>query len=105
MLDVVRMERPMRSKRFREKVFSAAELEYLSDRGIKSAAGLFCAKEAVAKAMGVSIFDALKAIEIGHTTAGAPVVLQPAGYSVSITHTETVAAAVAVCNKSDMSDI
>lgn len=105
MLDIARMERPMRNKRFREKVFSANELDYISERGLKSAAGIFCAKEAVAKAMGIGIFNALSMVEIGHNKAGAPFVLRPDGWAVSITHTETVAAAVAVCNKSDMSAI
>lgn len=94
MLEVSRMERPMQSKRFRERVFTAAELEYLSGRSLQSAAGLLCAKEALAKAMGISIFTALKTVEIGHTPEGRPIVIKPGGFEVSITHTKGIAAAV-----------
>jgi holo-[acyl-carrier protein] synthase len=95
MLEIARMERPMQSKRFRERVFTAGELDYIAGRGVKSAAGLFCAKEALAKAMGVSIFAALKTVEIVHTSDGKPIVLKPEGFVVSITHTKGIAAAVA----------
>ena len=96
LLDIARIERPMRNKRFRERVFTAEELEYLSERGAESAAGLFCAKEAVAKALGIGIFQALKIVEITHTPTGQPVVSKPRGIMISITHTRTTAAAVAI---------
>lgn len=95
-LDISRMERPMQSRRFRERVFTANELKYLSGRGIESAAGVFCAKEAVAKAMGIGIFEALKTVEITHTPAGQPMVARPAGFFLSVTHSKSTAAAVAI---------
>ena len=101
LLEISRMERPMRSRRFRERVFTERELDYLSGRGLRSAAGLFCAKEALAKAMGVNICAALKLIEIGHTPEGRPVVLRPEGFEVSITHTNGIAAAAAVKRSSE----
>ena len=96
LLDISRIERPMKSRRFRERVFTVGELEYLSARGAESAAGLFCAKEAIAKAMGVSVMKILKTVEITHAGDGRPVVLTPENISISITHTATTAAAVAV---------
>lgn len=64
--------------RFLEKIFTAAELEYLKSRNLRAeyVAGRFAAKEAVAKALGTGFrgFD-FKDIEIDRTTLGKPIVI------------------------------
>ncbi|MCL2083968.1 MAG: holo-ACP synthase [Oscillospiraceae bacterium] len=109
MLDIGRMERPMRSPRFVERVFTEGERRYLESRTknkgsrayIECAAGLFCAKEAVTKALGVGLLSVpLHSVEIVHEPGGRPAVLLHAPLSgrvhLTITHTASVAAAAAV---------
>ena len=71
-----------------------------------SAAGLFCAKEAVAKALGVGLYGLLpREIEIFHSPAGEPQVrllgqaalrFPQVQLRVSISHTKTLATATAL---------
>ena len=66
------------NEKFLEKIFTAAELEYLKSRNLRPeyVAGRFAAKEAVAKALGTGFrgFD-FKDIEIDRTTLGKPIVI------------------------------
>ena len=97
--------------RFLEKIFTAAELEYLKSRNLRAeyVAGRFAAKEAVAKALGTGFrgFD-FKDIEIDRTTLGKPIVVlkgkakliakKEGQYSIhlSISHGEDSAVAYAI---------
>lgn len=102
--DIIEIERvaaAMQRERFVQHVFTPKEQAWLQTQGqmIQSAAGLWCAKEAVAKALGTGFRDGLnmKDIEIGHTELGAPVVCKPAGsFLLSITHCKEYAAATAI---------
>ena len=56
-LDVVRMEKFVQNEHFLEKYFTPYEIEYVSktNRQTLSLAGLFAAKEAFLKALGIGI--------------------------------------------------
>ena len=121
-VDIVRIERfkNMKEKtRFMKRVFSVREQEYLAGKGIQSMAGLFAAKEAIAKALGTGFRGFFPCdIEILHDKGGRPVVMlhgrakatanalakkkddqkRPSVYSihVSISHNQTDAIAFAV---------
>ena len=72
--EISRMEAALRNPRFLERWFTAAEREYLAGRRAESAAGLFAAKEAVAKALGVGFSGFGPAsVEIVHDGHGRPV--------------------------------
>ena len=87
---------------FVRRVYTEAERNWLDSRGqnaAQSAAGLFCAKEAVSKALGTGFQNGLsfQDIEIGHSELGAPIVLRPAGqFLLSISHCQTYAVATAI---------
>ncbi|MEF9987518.1 MAG: holo-ACP synthase [Christensenella sp.] len=109
-LRIERMERAIQRETFVNKVFTAKEREYLKKRTLaaQSAAGIFCAKEAVLKAFSMGITDAaLTDIEILHNENGAPYVLLHGGIGrdtalcISITHTEDTASAFAVLEKEE----
>ncbi|GHU91642.1 holo-[acyl-carrier-protein] synthase [Clostridia bacterium] len=96
-LEIERMRRPAASPHFMERVFTEREREYLSTRGVQSAAGLFCAKEAVSKALGFGLLRVNPhTVEILHTPSGQPYA-EYGGQriAVSISHTKTTAVAVA----------
>ena len=77
--DIIEIERISdilsRGDRFLDRVLTANEREYLRERGMKheSVASMWCAKEAVAKALGTGIrgFE-MKDIEIVHDDLGKP---------------------------------
>ena len=112
-IDLIEIDRletlnPRIRERFMERVYTTNELED-SRGGWASLAGRFAAKEAVAKALGCGIGPVVwKEIEIRRGTQGEPVLelhgkaRQMAGelglhtWSISISHTRTHAAAVAV---------
>lgn len=102
--DIIEIERvaaAMQRERFVQHVFTENERAWLETQGhkVQSAAGLWCAKEAVAKALGTGFQNGLNLIdiEIGHTELGAPIVCRPAGnFLLSITHCRQYAAATAV---------
>lgn len=120
--DIVRIERfkNMREKtRFMKRVFSVREQEYLATRGIQSMAGIFAAKESVAKCLGTGFRRFFPCdIEIMHDKNGRPHVIlhgrakatanalaskkdsqgRPSSYSIhiSISHNQTDAIAFAV---------
>ena len=101
LLEIERLERALeRRPRLAERLFTAAEREYAGSRARpgQHLAARFCAKEAVAKALGLEAWS-WQDIEI---EAGPRVVLHGplaqlgATIDVSLTHTKTMAGAVAV---------
>ncbi|MED9821897.1 MAG: holo-ACP synthase [Christensenellales bacterium] len=74
---VSRMERAIAKAHFYERVFLDGERTYLADRGrarAQSAAAMFAAKEAVAKALGTGFSSGVTAwsVEVTHDERGAP---------------------------------
>lgn len=110
---VARIERAMERPRFLLRVYTQEERDYLQTRGkgaAQSAAAMFAAKEAVAKALGTGFSDGIAPGQIGvtHAPSGAPgVVLSGAALArfealggvrvrISLTHEAQVAAAFVV---------
>lgn len=77
-LDVVRMEKFVQNEHFLEKYFTPYEIAYVSktNRQTLSLAGLYSAKEAFLKALGIGIGGGinLNDIEINHEENGRPFV-------------------------------
>jgi holo-[acyl-carrier protein] synthase len=81
-----------------ERMFLPEERQYILSKhngAAQTAAGLFCAKEAIAKATQIPLWRLLRTVCIHHDLQGKPYVDLP-GMSLSITHTATTAAAVAI---------
>ena len=105
---ITRMEKTLADERFLNRYFTEDEIAYIRGKGKSAArtmAGIFAAKEAMAKALGTGIVFDLKDISVSHDRAGMP------GYSLSgkaaeystgdrfflsITHEGDMAAAVCV---------
>ena len=95
--------------RFMQRVFTHREREYLSGKNEQSVAGIFAAKEAVAKALGTGFNGfAPSDIEILHDENGKPFVTLHGGAEkiangvrthVSISHTHTDALAYAIAER------
>lgn len=51
-IEILRIEKAVASKRFLDRFFTESENEYLKNKNIESYAGYFCAKEAAVKALG-----------------------------------------------------
>ena len=120
-VDIVKAERFEKiSDRFCEKVFTPRECEYLAGKPAESAAGIFAAKEAVAKALGTGFSGFFpRDIEILHENSGKPYVVlygnakkiakktarcggrrgRRVCIHISISHTKTDAIAYAVCER------
>ena len=109
---VERFERLVNKESFFQKVYTEKEREHITARSNRpeTAAGIFCAKEAIAKALGKGLFG-LDPAELGleWDDRGAPSVCLTGRaaeqfghmqFSVSITHTKDPAAAV--CTAVDM---
>jgi len=108
LLDVERLERALRRRpRLEERLFTDAEREYAAARARPTMhlAARFCAKEAVAKALGLTAWS-FRDVEVV-ATEGAPRVRLSGNAarradelgvsaSVSLSHTETLAGAVAL---------
>ena len=107
-LEIKRIEEKAKSEKFLIGIFTQYELLYYQKKGKNPAtlAGIFCAKEAVAKALGTgfSIFKPIH-IEILHDDLGAPYVtlhspakefLNSKKLNISISHTDTIATAIAI---------
>lgn len=107
-IDRFRTLQPQLRQRFIERVFTPAEIELCHDRDT-SLAGRFAAKEAVAKALGtgigevrwqdIEILSDENKTPIVHLHAKAAEIAAELGltqWSVSITHTETMAAGQAI---------
>ncbi len=101
-IEINRIERALCRPSFMQRIFTKAECDWLNGQGNnlpQSAAGLFCAKEAVAKALGTGFQNGLnlKDIEISHTELGAPFVLRPhRNFLLSIAHCQSYATATAI---------
>ncbi len=101
-LEIDRMRAAIQRPNFMCRVFTPKEQAWLDGRGenrTQSAAGLFCAKEAIAKALGTGFQNGLRFcdIEIGHTALGAPIVLRPhTQFLLSISHCRSYATATAI---------
>ncbi len=108
LLEIERLERALdRRPRLAERLFTDAEREYAGARArpAQHLAARFCAKEAVAKALGL---DAWSFSEVEVLTGGGPPSVRLSGavarraqelgvtVSVSLTHTRRDAAAIAV---------
>jgi holo-[acyl-carrier protein] synthase len=112
-IDMIKIDRfsqldPAIRKRFFTRVFTSEELDYIGE-SFNKAAGIFAAKEAVAKALGCGIGPiSWQDITISHTPENQPKVtllskaqekaktLHIKQWSISITHTKKTAAAIAV---------
>jgi holo-[acyl-carrier protein] synthase len=106
LLEIERMERALaRRPRLAERLFTDAERAYAATRARpgQHLAARFCAKEAVAKAIGVEGGWAFRDVEVV-ATGGAPEVrlsgrlaeLATGPIRISLTHTDTMAGAVAI---------
>jgi holo-[acyl-carrier protein] synthase len=106
LLEIDRLERALaRRPRLAERLFTDAEREYAAQRArpAQHLAARFCAKEAVAKAIGIEGGWAFRDVEVV-ATSGAPQVrlsgraaeLATGPVRVSLTHTRTTAGAVAL---------
>ncbi|MDR2201361.1 MAG: NAD(P)H-hydrate dehydratase [Clostridiales bacterium] len=98
--ETARIKKSLENPGFLRRVFTASEIAYYESRGRKAEtlAGIFCAKEAVVKALGTGFIKSLAPadVEILHTDSGAPyAVVAGIKFDVSISHNRTTA--VAVC--------
>jgi holo-[acyl-carrier protein] synthase len=99
LLEIDRMKRIVANPAILDRMFLPEEREYILSKRIgaaQTAAGLFCAKEAIAKATQLPLLSVLRTVCVHHDIHGKPYVDLP-GISLSITHTSTTAAAVAIC--------
>ncbi len=103
--DIIEIKRILdktENSKFMDRVFTKGEQEYIASKANKaqSGAGIFCAKEAVLKALSKGITDIpLTDIEVFHTNNGAPyceVKGSNAKISISISHCKEYATAIAV---------
>jgi len=113
--EISRMEKLLQDGRFLARFFSLEEQEYIQSKGKTAAqtmAGIFAAKEALAKALGTGIVSGeLKDICVLHDANGAPYYALGGSYAalarqrgmdslfLSITHEAGVAAAVCIAEK------
>jgi holo-[acyl-carrier protein] synthase len=108
LLDVARLERALeRRPRLAERLFTESERAYAADRARPAMhlAARFCAKEAVAKALGLTAWS-FRDVEVVATDAAPLVALTGrvaaraaelgVTAAISLTHTDTTAGAVAV---------
>ena len=108
LLEIARLERALeRRPRLAERLFTAAEREYAAgkDRPGQHLAARFCAKEAVAKALGLDAW-AFRDVEVVATTTAPKAYLSGAAaaraeelgvdVAISLTHTAATAAATAI---------
>ncbi|MDR1559246.1 MAG: holo-ACP synthase [Clostridiales bacterium] len=106
--ETARITKGTRNPRFRAKVYTDRELAYCADKPLETAAGLFAAKEAAVKAMGVGFRDFWPCdVEITRDDLGKPIVLPHGAFKdvcdlkqavihISISHTRESAIAFAV---------
>ncbi len=112
-LDVVRMEKFVQNEHFLEKYFTPYEIEYVSKnyRQTLSLAGMYAAKEAFLKALGIGIGGGinLNDIEINHEPSGKPYLkvlsstsqimlrtMDVEEISISISHSDEMATAICI---------
>lgn len=101
-IEISRIRDMMSNPKFLQKGFTDSEILYIENSPCRCA-GIFCAKEAVAKALGLGLSKiGIKNIEITHTELGQPVA-NVVGFNytfqISISHCSDYATAVAFCQK------
>ena len=111
-LQIPRMQRSIKNEAFLHRVFTQSERDYILSKKntAQTAAGIFCAKEAVLKVLRKGITEiALTDIEVLHDETGAPyaalhsnISLENKHIFISITHSEDVAAATAILEGVDL---
>lgn len=72
---ISRMEKSVKNEAFMKKVFTADERAYIASKGqrAQTAAGMFCAKEALMKAYGKGLGELpLQTLEVLHEASGKP---------------------------------
>lgn len=116
-LDVVRMEKFVQNEHFLEKYFTPYEIEYVSKnyRQTLSLAGIYSAKEAFLKALGIGIGGGinLNDIEINHEDSGKPYLhvlsskaqimlktMNVSNIQISISHADEIATAICIIETS-----
>ena len=104
-VDIKRIERSLKSESFKARVYGEDELKELESTRYESYAGVFCAKEAFAKALGTGVRGfSLCEVQVLHDEYGAPYFVlsgkaqeianeKGLEFSLSIAHTDTVATA------------
>ena len=112
--EIARMEKLRMMTRFMERYFTGEEQEYIRSKGRNAAqtmAGIFAAKEALGKALGVGIAADIREICVKHDANGAPYYSLSGEYArfaedrrissfcLSITHEGNMAAAVCVAER------
>lgn len=105
-VETARIARAAERRHFLERVFTEGERAYYEKSGrAETLAGIWCVKEAVAKALGTGIAFALTDIETVHDENGKPEarlhgkaaqLLRGRQVDISITHTRTAATAIAI---------
>ena len=111
--EISRMEKLLKDSRFLDRYFTEAETEYIRSRGKSAActmAGLFAAREALGKALGIGIRFSLKEAEVCHTDTGVPFYRLSGGLKdlvgsdrlfLSISHDGGIAAAVCILESAE----
>ena len=114
--EIERIKKSCQNPRFIARVFSAKEQEYFASKRnpYPSMAAAFAAKEAFSKALGTGIrgFE-LNEVSVEHDPLGVPfftftghaaeiVRQRKLSFSLSLTHTDTVAAAFVVATETDL---
>ena len=112
--EISRMEKLIQDERFLIRFFSSEERTYIQAKGkaaAQSMAGVFAAKEALTKALGVGIAADIREISVLHDANGAPYYSLSGDYArmaeergisaffLSITHEGDMAAAVCVAER------
>lgn len=111
-LDIVRMQRFVDNERFLLQYFTKYEVEYCNQTVNRTMrmAGIYCAKEAFVKALGVGIGGgiALNEVEVNHGKNGKPFIklsdsamrmMNIMGFkevNINITHTHSVSTAICI---------
>jgi len=111
-LDALRMENISKNKDHLKKVFTEKEIEYcdLIKNNLPRIAGIYCAKEAFLKALGIGIRNGINflEIEVDHEENGRPIFklsdhikdilksLKIVNVELSISHTDNFATAICI---------
>lgn len=111
-LDAMRIEKIARDKGHLSQVFSEQEIEYFkeSNNYLPRLAGMYCAKEAFLKALGIGVRNGInfQEIEIAHEDSGKPIYkfsdhikdilksLKINEVELSISHTDNFATAICI---------
>lgn len=113
-LDVVRMEKFLQNEHFLERYFTPYEITYVNNthRKTQTLAGMYCAKEAFLKAIGIGLFNGieLNEIEVHHEPSGKPYIILSdraklvtmtkgiKDIQISISHTDEICTAICILN-------